>query len=125
MGFPIKLFQRLILSCGQVVNQIWLILEFKYVQLRLEFYNPLEKKIRQKSKKKKFESKGYKFYYLNRNVKIVECITIKFLENDVGYSESFVLENIFVEHNQIVVLVLVIQENVISQLIEIISKELG
>ncbi|XP_040995710.1 uncharacterized protein LOC121241918 [Juglans microcarpa x Juglans regia] len=68
-------------------------------------------------------SKGYKFYCPNRGTRIVESITAKFLENDVGVSGSSVLKELFADPNPVVVPVPVVQERAVSLPIEIVSEE--
>ncbi|XP_041020778.1 uncharacterized protein LOC121262387 [Juglans microcarpa x Juglans regia] len=68
-------------------------------------------------------SKGYKFYCPNRGTRIVESITVKFLENDVGVSGSSVLKELFADPNPVVVPVPVVQERAVSLPIEIVSEE--
>lgn len=73
----------------------------------VRIYNLLKKKLDPKSTIGYFvaypnRSEGYKFYCRNRRTKIVESITAKFLENNVGDSGSFVLKEVFVELNQYV-----------------------
>lgn len=96
----------------------------------VRIYNPLKKKLDPKSTLSYFirhpdRSKGYKFYCPSRGTRIVESITAKFLENDIGDNGNTTLKEIFVEPNQVVVPIPVIQEKVVSQPIAIINEEPG
>ena len=56
---------------------------------KVRIYNPSESKLDLKTTRRFFvgypdNSKGYKFYFHSRSTKIVDSITVKFLENDTS-----------------------------------------
>lgn len=57
-------------------------------------------------------SKWYKFYVVTPE--LLSLLLSNFLKNDIDDSENFVLKELFVEPNQVVVSVLVIKEKVVS-----------
>lgn len=88
--------------------------------------NPLEKKLDIKSTFGYFirylnRLKWYKFYCFNCDTKIIKSFIVKFLEKDIGDSESSILKEVFVEPNQVVSFS-IIQKNLFISRLKLLVK---